>query len=248
MKKLPLHKRPLFSKRILEVGGGHAPYQGVTHAVDKFPGDNSQRAGSMVVERGVTFKEGELEAIPFEASPKFDFIYASHVLEHVVSPAKAVSEMNRVANKGYIETPSPLREQIACPIPFDRDSDFHTLYCWTSPRDLNTLHVIKKSAANVGEFCDCPDGKLAHFLFRMRREKGFDVEPLLPRDAKTTRLYFSGEVRLVEHDSFRAACKKGRCGYVNAQIARSWAGPLLSLTSSRFKRLRNLLMSFDKNN
>src|SRR3954470_11635902 len=88
MKALPLHQRPYFCRRILEVGGGHAPYAGVTHAVDKFPGDNTQRAGDLKLPEGVTFREGDLESIPF-GPEKFDFIYVSHVFEHVRDPRKA---------------------------------------------------------------------------------------------------------------------------------------------------------------
>ncbi len=240
MKRLPLTRRPYGAKRILEIGGGHAPYEGVTHAVDKYPDDNTQRADSLHIAPGVEFRQGDLESIPFDASPKFDFLYASHVLEHVAHPERAVGEINRVAHRGYLETPSPLREQVACPVPFDAVSDFHILYCWTAAQ-ADTIHVLKKSAASVNDFCDCEDGKLAQRLSVLRRQKGLDVEPLLPREAKTTRLYFKTPLRLQTHSSFGEACRSGACAFGSAGKVRRWSGFPRYLISKRFKRLRSAL-------
>lgn len=243
MKKLPFYERPHFAKRILEVGGGHNPYDGVTHAVDKYPADNSQRAGSMVLGKNVEFKVGELEAIPFQ-EPKFDFMYASHVFEHVSLPQSAIAEMNRVAKKGYVETPSPLREQVVTRVPYDRANDIHTAFCWKSASTKNTLHFIKKSDSTVGEFCECRDGRLAQFLVRFAQEgPPMMIESCLPGSAKTTRLFFKSPLFGIEHESFRAACEKGACGYQNVRAVRFWTSPLLSWTSKRFKNLREILDS-----
>ena len=92
MRKLPLWQRPLFAKSILEVGGGHNPFAGVTHAVDKFPADNGQRGGAFVLPEGAKFSEGDIENLP--VSGPFDFFYASHILEHVEDPKKAVAEIH----------------------------------------------------------------------------------------------------------------------------------------------------------
>jgi SAM-dependent methyltransferase len=239
-KRLPLHRRPFFAKRILEVGGGHAPYAGVTHAVDKFPGDDFQRAGAMVVETGVVFSKGELESIPFPDEPKFDFLYASHVLEHVGSIERAVSEINRVARQGYIETPNPLREQISCPYPFD-PKDFHIYFSWVSARDPGALHALRKTAASIGEFCDCENGRFARALFVLRRERGLDPEPLLPGAAKATRMYFTAPVRLVVHQTFREACAAGFCAYESARVVkRSMKVPRV-WSSKRFRKLHAIL-------
>jgi len=61
---------------------------------------------------GVPFKfidgkpvtECSVESMPF-ADKEFDFVYCSHVLEHVESPEKACNELMRVSKSGYIETP-----------------------------------------------------------------------------------------------------------------------------------------------
>jgi SAM-dependent methyltransferase len=243
MKRLSLFRRPYFAKRILEIGGGHDPFAGVTHAVDKFPQDNRERAGDIVLGKGVVFTEGELEVIPFPDEPKFDFLYASHVLEHVQSASKAVSEINRVAQQGYLETPSPLREQIFCPFPFDQTADFHTHYCWIS-RKPNTIHVIRKSEKTLGNFCACDNGKFAKFVFELKRQKGVDVEPLLSNAAKTTKLFFKAPLLLVEHGDFPSACRSGACGYSTFRRMTLRLIPPFYLFSSRFRKLRQLLRDF----
>lgn len=242
MKKLPLHKRPYFAKRILEVGGGHNPYVGVTHAVDKFPHDNTQRGDDLLVLESVEFRQGDLEEIPFTGNQEFDFLYASHVFEHLIHPEKAVSEINRVAKRGYIETPSPLREQIACPIPFDEAGDFHTLFCW-SGKDSNEIHVIKKTAQRLGEFCSCRFGKAAQSLFRLAREEKIDLEPLMPGVSKETRVYFHRPLTLVLHGDFKSACEGGACAYESVRYVRTYSTFPGILLAKRFRVLRNTLGS-----
>lgn len=241
MKRLPFHRRPYFAKRILEIGGGHDPYAGVTHAVDKFPDDSTQRAGAMHLERGVEFREGDLEAIPYPSDPKFDFAYLSHVLEHAPSPERAIAELIRVARAGYIETPSPLREQIAAPIPFDAKNDFHLHFIWKSNLFPNTLSYIRKSAATLGEFPDHPHARLARHLSKLAREKKINVEPLLPREAKTTKLYFKGQLAIIRYESFAEAYRIGEDPYASVKIAKRVARGIAPLYSRRFRDLRRLL-------
>jgi len=240
MKRLSPWRRPIFAKRILEVGGGHDPYAGVTHSVDKFPQDNTQRAGDMVRVSGVKFMEGDLEAIPYADEPKFDFIYVSHVLEHVHNPQKAVAEINRVAHRGYLETPSPLREQIICSFPYENIIDFHTLFCW-SGYAANQMHVIRKSEKTVGNFCACENGKTAKRLFDLRRQKNLDVEGPMPGRSKTTHLYFKGKIDLLEHEDFAAACGAGFCGYREVRYIRKRLIPPFYLLSGRSRKLKAFL-------
>jgi len=241
MKQLPIWQRPRGAKKILEVGGGHDPYRGVTHAVDKFPDDNTQRGGDFHLPSGAQFFEGDLEHLPFPEGEKFDFLYASHVFEHLVNPEQAAKEINRVTTKGYIETPSPLREQLACPIPFDAKNDFHTLFCWSSP---NTLHFIRKSAATIGQFPDSKAGHVMKVLFDLQRKEGLDLEPLLPRAVKTTSLLFDRGLKTLEHESFISAANEGFCGYEKSvsQLLKNLNFPLY-LRSKRLIRLREVLKS-----
>lgn len=245
MKKLAWFRRPYFAKTILEVGGGHDPYEKVTHAVDKFPNDNTQRAGHLRVQAGVDFREGDLEAIPFSPEKKFDFIYTSHVIEHVNHPEKAVEEMNRVAKRGYLATPSPLREQLACPFPFEAATDFHLYYCWTG-REPNTLHVIRKSADRIGEYCHCSFGQLGRYLFYLQRKLKLDLEPFMPRSSKETALFFQTPLKIVTHQSFTSACLNGNCAYRSASAIQRWTSFPLYRFKSRFRKLHQILKKYRK--
>ena len=49
--------------------------------------------------------------LPF-ADKEFDFVIASHVLEHVENPTKFLNEITRVANQGYIEVPTKLEDNL----------------------------------------------------------------------------------------------------------------------------------------
>jgi SAM-dependent methyltransferase len=53
--------------------------------------------------------------MPFK-DKAFDFVVAFHVLEHIADPAAFLSELQRVARAGYIETPNILFERL---VPYD---------------------------------------------------------------------------------------------------------------------------------
>jgi SAM-dependent methyltransferase len=54
---------------------------------------------------------GIIEELPFK-DKSFDFIIASHVLEHTDNPEKFLAELMRVGKAGYIETPDGWFEKI----------------------------------------------------------------------------------------------------------------------------------------
>ena len=49
--------------------------------------------------------------LPFE-DDQFDFVYASHVIEHVDDVAFFIKEIQRISKKGYIELPTMLEDNI----------------------------------------------------------------------------------------------------------------------------------------
>ena len=49
--------------------------------------------------------------LPFK-DKEFDFVYASHVIEHVEDVSFFINEIERISNKGYIELPSLLEDNI----------------------------------------------------------------------------------------------------------------------------------------
>ena len=51
------------------------------------------------------------EKLPFN-DKEFDFVIASHVLEHVQNPTNFLKEISRVAKQGYIEVPTKLEDNL----------------------------------------------------------------------------------------------------------------------------------------
>lgn len=94
---------------VLEIGSGHNPKTRSDVLCDKFIDDDEERGGKIVADRPIVEADGQY--LPF-AENAFDYVICSHVLEHVEDPALLISELMRVAHRGYIETPSEIGERI----------------------------------------------------------------------------------------------------------------------------------------
>ncbi len=94
---------------VLEIGSGHNPNVRSDVLCDKFIDDDEQRGGMIVKDRPMVEADGQF--LPF-ADGAFDYVICLHVLEHVENADLLLSEMMRVASRGYIETPSEIGERI----------------------------------------------------------------------------------------------------------------------------------------
>lgn len=94
---------------VLEIGSGHNPKARADVLCDKFVADDEQRGGALVTDRPCVEADGQ--HLPF-ADKAFDYVICSHVLEHVTDPVQFISELERVASRGYIETPSEIGERL----------------------------------------------------------------------------------------------------------------------------------------
>lgn len=94
---------------VLEIGSGHNPSARSNVLCDKFLVDDTQRGGQIVADRPIVEADGQY--LPF-ADNSFDYVICRHVLEHVEDPELMISELERVASRGYIETPSELGERL----------------------------------------------------------------------------------------------------------------------------------------
>lgn len=99
--------------RLLDAGAGDQPFFAATTLLDRTPrtfprqsGDFRENPTLSLVSNGVPYVVGDIESLPF-VSKAFDFVYASHVIEHVEDPTRALSELSRVGRRGYIECPRP---------------------------------------------------------------------------------------------------------------------------------------------
>lgn len=91
-------------EKVLDAGCGASPFLYATHLADVSLTDNSARFDRPVPPTHLPFYECSVMSMPF-ADKEFDFVYCSHVLEHVADPAAACREIMRVGRRGYIECP-----------------------------------------------------------------------------------------------------------------------------------------------
>ncbi|MBA4319156.1 MAG: hypothetical protein C0412_12215 [Flavobacterium sp.] len=91
---------------VLDVGSGDKPHFNADILVDKFIGKKygAQRNGDDEVSINKPLFVSDIESLPFK-DKIFDYVIASHILEHVFDPAAAVNEIVRVGKAGYIEVP-----------------------------------------------------------------------------------------------------------------------------------------------
>lgn len=94
---------------VLEVGSGGNPYARANVLLDAYEDTRERHWAPLVSDRPTVL--GFVENLPFRDGA-FDFVIASHVLEHSVQPEKFLAELQRVARAGYIEVPDAFMERI----------------------------------------------------------------------------------------------------------------------------------------
>jgi SAM-dependent methyltransferase len=94
---------------VLEVGSGGNPYARSNVLLDAYEDTRERHWVPLVSDRPTVL--GFVENLPFK-DKSFDFVIASHVLEHSTDPERFLSELQRVAKAGYIEVPDAFMERI----------------------------------------------------------------------------------------------------------------------------------------
>lgn len=95
--------------RVLEIGPGATPYSRsdvfleLKYETQEERIAQSGHVGILETEKEVVFYDGS--KFPFRDN-EFDYVICSHVLEHVDDADIFLSEIQRVANKGYLEFPT----------------------------------------------------------------------------------------------------------------------------------------------
>jgi SAM-dependent methyltransferase len=96
------------NERVLDIGSGAYPFPYATHLADLYPKETTHR-NEPLARDGRPFKVCNIESLPYH-DKEFDFVYCSHILEHVNDPARACEEIMRVGKRGYIETPTRMSD------------------------------------------------------------------------------------------------------------------------------------------
>lgn len=118
---------------VLEVGPGTVPLGCATHFID------------CVEEKKINTVNIDIDTdrFPFD-DHQFKLIYSRHVLEDIQNPDAAFREMTRVAEYGFIETPSPFAEcsrNVECKL--YKGYAHHRYIVWTET-ETNTLCFLPK--------------------------------------------------------------------------------------------------------
>lgn len=89
---------------VLDIGSGYYPFVYATILMDLYLGENLHRTRPLLRDRRPLVL-ADAEYLPY-SDKSIDFVYCSHVLEHVENPIRSCSEIMRVGKSGYIETPN----------------------------------------------------------------------------------------------------------------------------------------------
>lgn len=129
------------SALVLEVGSGGNPYFRTNVCCDAYFETQERHFVPLIADRPTVLAFAE--NLPFK-DHAFDFVIASHVLEHSTDPEKFISELQRVAKAGYIEVPDAFFERI-CAYPDHRleitDKD-GTLFIQKKKAPCSDPHLI----------------------------------------------------------------------------------------------------------
>ena len=96
-----LNKNPNW--KVLDIGCGYTAHKKATVVCDVQDLSNFYKNKNFIKLDGKT--------LPFK-DYEFDFVIASHVLEHVKDVTSFIKELSRVSSKGYIELPTVLEDNL----------------------------------------------------------------------------------------------------------------------------------------
>lgn len=161
---------------VLEVGSGGNPYARANVLLDAYEATRERHWAPLVADRPTVL--GFVENLPFRDGA-FDFVIASHVLEHSSDPERFIAELQRVARAGYIEVPDAFMERLN---PY-RDHRLEITVC------DGTLVIRKKAAWQA-------DPELAELY--EANAKGFIAGETIPRHP------FAFHVRYYWHETILA--------------------------------------------
>jgi len=105
-----------------------------------------------------TFIQIKEKKLPFE-DKEFDFVIASHVIEHVEDFEFFLKELERISTKGYIELPTRLGDNLV----FENKTDH---IWWFTYDDNNNLITASKRNQLIDPFITVSMAKIFEKIFR----------------------------------------------------------------------------------
>jgi len=136
--------------KILDIGCGYRANKNASTIAD------IQDLSNFYKERN--FIKIEEKKLPFK-DKEFDFVIASHVLEHVKDFEFFIKELERISTKGYIELPSRLSDNLV----FENRNDH---LWWITYDDVSNQVMISKRYQLIEPFLTVSMGKMFEEMFR----------------------------------------------------------------------------------
>ena len=135
---------------ILDIGCGYRahPKASIIADVQDFSNFYKERKFVKIQEKSLPFKDKE-----------FDFVIASHVIEHVEDFEFFIKELERISSKGYIELPSRLGDNLV----FENKNDHIWWFCYD---DVNNNLIASKRNQLIDPFITVSTAKLFEEIFR----------------------------------------------------------------------------------
>ena len=138
------------SWKILDIGCGHKANDNASVLAD------TQDLSRLY--KGRNFVKVNGKKLPFK-DKEFDFVIASHVIEHVEDFEFFIKELERISSKGYIELPTRLGDNFV----FENMNDH---VWWFSFDDINNRIIASRRNQLVEPFMTVSTGKTFEKIFR----------------------------------------------------------------------------------
>ena len=135
---------------ILDIGCGFRANKNASVIADIQDFSDFYKEKKFVQIKGKTF--------PFK-NKEFDFVIASHVIEHVDDFEFFIKELERISSKGYIELPSRLGDNLV----FENKNDHIWWFCFD---DVTNQLIASKKNQLIDPFVTVSTAKLFEEIFR----------------------------------------------------------------------------------
>ena len=138
---------------VIDIGSGNNPILRANILVDKYIDIDVERYSGIIIDR--PFLNADAEKLPFK-NKAIDFVYCSHVLEHIPNPKVFLRELERVGKRGAIVTPHGDYEKLD-------PRKMHLWYIWN-----NNGKLIIKQKHQWDEYSVC-----SRYFYQITTSKGY---------------------------------------------------------------------------
>ena len=136
--------------KILDIGCGYRAHKNASVIADikDFSDFYKEKKFVLIQGKNLPFKDKE-----------FDFVIASHVIEHVDDFEFFIKELERISSKGYIELPSRLGDNLV----FENKDDHIWWFCYN---DITNSLIASKKNQLIDPFITVSTAELFEEIFR----------------------------------------------------------------------------------